>query len=342
VLRRGKLVGIVVTLVCLGVALARVDLRGLFDALAAANYLMIVPAAVCTLLGYAARTARWRTILAEAAPCRFTTLFGVLMIGFATNNVLPARPGELARAYLLRRQTGVRKTYLLASIFLERLFDGLVLVAILTGLSLLVDLPGMGREIEVVAALIFLAVAIAVVTLLTQRALSERLLAAILRPFPDRVARWTSGAFGAFLMGLDTMRRPTVLTRTALLSILVWSLEWSSYFIIAGAFPLGLADLDRAAACALLLAVTNLGIMLPSSPGYVGTFHFFATEALAAFGVPREAGLAVAVVSHLTQYVLVTSIGATLFMAQHLSPRDLWRDSTLEAEPAPVGSPVGS
>jgi uncharacterized protein (TIRG00374 family) len=340
VLRRGKLLGILITLLCLGAAFYRVDLGGLYGALAAADYVLVVPAALCTLAGYALRTVRWRTILAEAAPTRFVTLFGILMIGFATNNLLPARLGEFARAYLLRRRSGVRKTFLLASIFLERVFDGLVLVAMLAGLSLLLDLPGWGREVELVAGGFFLTVALAVVVLLTQHELVERLLDVALRPFPDRFAAWTCGAFGAFLMGLGTMRRPTVLVRTAALSVAVWSLEWSSYYVLSGAFQLGLSEGQRAVACALMLVVINLGIMLPSSPGYVGTFQVFAVTALAVFGVPREAALALAIVAHLMQYLLVTAIGAAFFGREHVTLRNLSADATRDSDAPPVATGV--
>src|SRR6266511_1840265 len=306
VLRKSQLLGILVTILCLGLAFYRVDLRGLLDALAAGNYVLVAPAALCTLSGYLLRTARWRVILAEAVSCSFGTLFGILMVGFAANNLLPARLGELARAYLLRRRSGVRKSYLLASIFVERVFDGLVLVA----------------------------------ALMLHPELFERVMSWTLKPFPTRMAHWTAGAFGAFLTGLNTMRRPGVLARTVLLSIAVWSLEWSSYFILSNAFQLGLSTGQRAAACGLLLSVVNLGIMLPSSPGYVGTFQFFAMAALSVFGVGPEVALALAILAHVTQYVLVTSIGLAFFGREHVSWRDLSADAGDEAEVEPLPSGV--
>src|SRR6266508_4350190 len=258
VLRKSQLLGILVTILCLGLAFYRVDLRGLLDALAAGNYVLVAPAALCTLSGYLLRTARWRVILAEAVSCSFGTLFGILMVGFAANNLLPARLGELARAYLLRRRSGVRKSYLLASIFVERVFDGLVLVALLGGVSLVVDLPGWGREVEVLGGGLFVAVAIGVAAVMLHPELFERVMSWTLKPFPTRMAHWTAGAFGAFLTGLNTMRRPGVLARTVLLSIAVWSLEWSSYFILSNAFQLGLSTGQRPAACCWRLSTSAL------------------------------------------------------------------------------------
>ncbi len=308
-----------ITAVCLGLAFWKVDVGGLMGALAAANYWYVVPALLCWLVGYVLRTVRWQVILAEAATCRFETLFGVLMIGFATNNLLPARLGEVARAFLLNRHTSVRKTYLLASIFLERMFDGLILAALLSGLSFVVELPGWGQQVEVFAGVAFLAVTLGVIALLTQRDLVERLLALLLRPFPDRLARWTSGAFGAFMLGLGTMRRRSVLLKTAVFTLVVWSLEWTAYFVLLAGFDTGLTTVERATACALLLAVVNLGIMLPAAPGYVGTFQLFATLALSVFAVNRETALAFAIVAHTSQYVLVTAIGLIFLNREDIS-----------------------
>src|SRR5919205_2861972 len=108
---KGKFVGIVITLVCLGLAFYRVDYGELVAALARANYLLLVPALLLWLVGYLTRTVRWRVILAGAGAGSLFELFGVLMVGFATNNLLPARLGEVARAYLMRQRTGMRKTY---------------------------------------------------------------------------------------------------------------------------------------------------------------------------------------------------------------------------------------
>jgi glycosyltransferase 2 family protein len=340
--RKGAMLGLLLTAVFLGLAFYRVDFVDLYAALAAANYLLLVPAALCTLLGYVLRTARWRVNLAEAAACPFVDLFGILMSGFAVNNILPARLGEFARVYSLRRRTGVRKTFLFASVFLERAFDGLILVGILVGLSLVLELPGWSREVEAIAGGFFLLVAVGVVILLAQRGLVERILQAILAPFPDRVAKWTSGAFGAFLMGLSTMRRPSALFKAAVLSVGVWSLEWASYFILATAFPLGLSLAESSVACALLLAVVNLGIMLPSSPGYVGTFQFFAVAALSVFGVPREPALAMAIVAHLSQYVLVTGIGVAFFGREHVSLRGVRSDADEERSERAAGTGAAS
>jgi uncharacterized protein (TIRG00374 family) len=339
---KGKILGILITLVCLGLAFYRVDYDGLFSALARANYLLLLPALLLWLVGYLTRTVRWRVILGGAGPGSLFELFGVLMVGFATNNLLPARLGEVARAYLMRQRTGMRKTFVLASIFLERLFDGLALVAVIMVLSSLVRLPGWGREVELASMALFVGAAGGVAILLYRHELAARIVGLAARQLPRRFASFATSAFGSFIHGLSSMRRPNVVVSTSLLSLVVWTIEWAAYYSVASAFDLGLSSMDLAAACAFLLVVVNLGIMLPAAPGYVGTFQFFAVSSLAVWGIPKEPALAVAIVAHLAQYILVTAIGLAFFGREHVSLRSMslvTRDSG-EIEPQPAVSEV--
>ena len=212
---RGKtrLLGIAITLLCLGLAFYRVNLgelsggagwRGLHAGRAGG-------AALADRLRR--RTVRWRTILAGSAVGSLFELFGVLMVGFATNNLLPARLGELARAYLLRRRTGLRKTFVLASIFLERVFDGLALVAIIVLLSIAGGAAGLGaRGRDRVAAILFVGVAVVRHRCCcTAHELAGRIVA-LRRPTaarPDRDVRGRARSARS-CNGLSSMRRPGV------------------------------------------------------------------------------------------------------------------------------------
>ena len=318
---KGKVLGLVVTLVCLGVAVYGVDYRSVLDALARANYALLAPALLLWLVGYLARTVRWRVLLAGVGAGSLFELFGVLMVGFATNNLLPARLGEIARVYLLRRRTTARKTFLLASIFLERIFDGLALVAVIVALSTVVRLPGWGQEVELASSALFVGVAAGVAVLLFRHDLAAWMVGLAARLLPRRFASLAVSAFNSFVHGLGAMRRPNVLVGTVLLSFAVWGIEWAAYYAVASAFDLGLSSIDLAAACAFLLVVVNLGIMVPAMPGYVGTFQLFAVASLSVWGIPKEPALAVAIVAHATQYVLVTAIGLAFFGREQFSLR---------------------
>jgi uncharacterized protein (TIRG00374 family) len=340
-LSRGRLFGFALTIVFLALAFYRVDFGALAAQLSSANYVYLAPAALTWLVGYLLRTARWRVILAVDRPIALPALFSVLMIGFTANNLLPARLGELVRAYLLGQKLGVRKTFALSTILLERVFDGLVLVALLGALARAVELPQWGSDLELLSNVVFLAAGLGVALLVFGQRLAERALALALQPLPSRIGRWTQEAFAAFVLGLRSVRRPHLLALTSLLSVAVWSVECFSYFLVSHAFALPLDGGTRLAAMGLLLVIVNLGIMLPSAPGYVGTFQFFAVAALGVFGVPKEPALALALVAHGTQYALVTAIGLLLLAREQLSLGSLGRTS-LDESAVPERAEVAS
>jgi len=319
----GRLIGLVLTVVFLVLALQRVDLTGFLDELKSVNYVWLIPSAVCTLLGYVLRTVRWRTILSGSARAPLSTLFPVLIMGFATNNLLPGRLGEFWRAYLLGRKRNVRKTFALASVIVERVFDGLTLILLLGIVSVAIQLPGWGRQIELLAALIFLAATAMLVLLLWRPSLVQRPIRSILHRFHGGLASWIEERFEAFVDGLAPLRHGRILATATLLSVGVWLFEGGSYMMLSRGLDLNIPGSLAVPGLGLALVTINLGIMVPSGPGYLGTQEFFGTAALGVVGANPQAALALVVVSHAVQYVLVTALGLVFFAREQLSPRDL-------------------
>src|SRR5438034_8539406 len=190
-----RLVGLLLTVVFLYLALSRVDLAAFGEELRRVDYRWFVPSALCTLAGYALRTIRWQLILSGAARAPLSTLFPVLIMGFATNNLLPGRLGEFWRAYLLGRKRNVRKTFALASVVVERVFDGLTLIALLAIVSMAIQLPDRGREVELVAAAVFLAATLGVVVLLWKPDIIQVPLRRTLALFHGGLAVWIEERF---------------------------------------------------------------------------------------------------------------------------------------------------
>jgi uncharacterized protein (TIRG00374 family) len=304
-------------------ALQRVDLAAFPDELRRVNYIWLIPSALCTLAGYVLRTVRWRMILSGAAQAPVRTLFPMLITGFAANNVLPGRLGEFWRAYLLGRKRNVSKTFALASVVVERVFDGLTLIALLALVSVAIQLPGWGLQVELVAALVFFGATVGLVILLWKPGLVQVPLRKIIERMHSGLATAIEARFEAFVDGLAPLRQPPVLLLATALSLGVWLFEGGSYLLLSRGLNLGLPGNIELPAIGLALVTINLGIMVPSGPGYVGTQEFFGTAALGVVGANPQAALALVVVSHAVQYVLVTGMGLFFFAHEHLSPRDL-------------------
>jgi uncharacterized protein (TIRG00374 family) len=309
--------------VFLVLALQRVDLAGFVDELRGVNYVWLVPSALCTLIGYLLRSVRWRVILSGPARAPVTTLFPVLIMGFAINNLLPGRLGEFWRAYLLGRKRNVPKTFALASVVVERVFDGLTLIALLAIVSTFIQLPERGREVELLAEVVFAAATLGVIVLVWKPAIVQVPLRRVLQPIHGRFASWVEERFTGFVDGLGSLRHPQVLLLATALSAGVWLAEAGSYVVLSRGMRLGLPSTIEVPGIILAVVIINLGIMIPSGPGYVGTLEFFGTTALGFVGANPQAALALIVVSHVVQYTLVTGLGLVFFAREHLSPRDL-------------------
>jgi uncharacterized membrane protein YbhN (UPF0104 family) len=232
---------------------------------------------------------------------------------------------------LLGRKQNVRKTLALASVVVERVFDGITLIALLAIVSIAIQLPEKGREVELIAGAIFLAATLGLVVLLWKPAVVQVPLRRVLARFHGGLAAWIEERFESFVDGLSPLRSWPVLLGAAALSAGVWLLEGGSYLLLSRGLSLNLPSNLELPGLGLALVTINLGIMIPSGPGYVGTQEFFGTAALGAVGANPQAALALVVVSHAVQYALVTGLGLIFFAREQLSPRDL---SPALAEPA--------
>jgi uncharacterized protein (TIRG00374 family) len=230
--------------------------------------------------------------------------------------------GELVRAYSLNRATGISKTLALSTVMLERVFDGLALVAILALLASFGDLPAIGGTLAYAAGLLFVVVASGAWLVISNEALALRLLRGLTSPLPDGLSDFAEAKAQAFASGLRALREPRALAEIGLLSCLIWSVEALSYYLLMVGFHTAIGALALPAAF-FLTVVINLGIMIPSAPGYVGTFEAAGIAALTPFGVAEESALALTIVAHAVQWLLVTTIGAGLLARGGLSLRRL-------------------
>jgi uncharacterized protein (TIRG00374 family) len=308
--------GLVISLGLVWLLFAKTDLAELGRALGQANYLFLVPALAGYFGGVWIRCLRWRLLLAPVAEVPTARLFKATLIGFTVNNLMVVRLGELVRALLLSRWQGVLPGATLGSIVVERLFDGLTLCAILLLAWLALPLSPVLRATALVGGTIFLGGA-AVLTLAALlpdlslrfvRLLTGRLPAAL----GERAYRLGQG----FLGSLAVLRQGRTLVLVAGLSVLVWLGEGSLYYFIMLGF-----GLEAGPPAALLgMAAANFGIMVPSLPGFIGTFHKPLQAVLTdQFGVDYNLATSYTLVVHVALILPVVAAGAALLWREGLS-----------------------
>ena len=185
--------GFAVTGAFLAVLFLKIDLDGMRSALAEANYVYLLPAVLVYFASFYARAVRWRYVLGPFARVRANRLYPVIMVGYMANNVLPMRLGEVARSYYLSTREPVRASTALATVVIERVFDGLTLLFFLAAAALFLPVPGLAdRMADSVSVPVWL-LAIAVIAPFVG-VLFLMVTAAV---YPDvflRVARWITTA----------------------------------------------------------------------------------------------------------------------------------------------------
>ena len=278
----------------------RIDLDALLSQLKQVRpgTLLLAGGSVC--IAYAIRITRWWQMLRVARPALpATRCISPYMISIAFNNLLPFRLGDFYRVVGFSRRLQISTPVIFASVVVERLIDlAVLLVMLLVGLATWLgdSLPPAYVDLAYLTA----ALVVAVLALLPLTiALGNRLLARI-RPEGRLVA-----------MGRDieaAARRyytPRLAIRLLVLTVLGWSFEGLAYgIIIAG----NGGDLGLGGTASVLSAAT-LSTLIPSSPGYVGTFHYAATLTMEAAGMGRDAATAAAILIHGVLWVTTTAIG---------------------------------
>ena len=304
--RAGTWLGLAVSAAAVAWLLWRYDWRGVGDALAAAHWALFVPVPLVMIANFMLRAARWQALFPDDLRPRFGGSFVALMAGYLFNNVLPARAGELVRVHMIGRREQLPRSTALGTVVLERTLDLLVLLALFAFVLLNQPLPGWTAHAGRMVAVLALG-ALGVILFLGWQ--GERLVESIvprLGFLPAAVTRRLDASGRAFIGGVSAVLRASHLARFAAFTILIWSLEVATVWLIARAFALALGPLD---VLFVMLAIT-LGTMVPASPGYVGTFEFFGLSALQLIGISGAAALGFVVTLHAAVLLGSSLIGA--------------------------------
>lgn len=333
------IIGLVISLVFLVWALSKEDLGKVGATIVQMNWVILVPALILYFIGVWLRAVRWRILLEPLKPnLPIFRTFEVVVIGYMANNVLPARIGEVVRAYVLGKRENVRKTSTLATILVERIFDGLVMVGFVAAALLFViffdkDILSTGEghkfgslvrdysPVISLAALAFLVFLVVFVLVASSRSRMEGLVGFGIRLLPGRLHERAERLALAFIDGLGSLRSASNLALVFGLSILAWLFEAGMYYLIGN---LGFGLTVPVYAYILATGIVNLSTLIPQAPGYVGVFEVVGKGVLVGgFGV--ESGLATSYVLllHAALFIPVTLLGAYFLARESLSWREL-------------------
>lgn len=307
-------IGLAVSALFLVLLLRQVDRGELSTALRATRPGWLVVAAVPYVVALWLRALRWRIILRPSIAISGSEAFALVLAGYAANNVLPARAGEIVRAGLLQRRHGSAWSLGLGTIVVERVVDGLVLSAVLAATVALAGGSGLLRGLTLLAGIGFVAALLLLRLLVVRPQTGVSWSRRLLRLAPARLRPSLEGAVGGLIEGLTTLRGARLWAAVTALTALSWFCEGATYWLVGVASGLDVpAPLYGA-----VLAASNLALVVPSTAGGVGPFEFFASAVAVAYGATAAAGAAYAIVLHAFTLVPVVFVGMAI----------LWRRDT--------------
>jgi uncharacterized protein (TIRG00374 family) len=318
--------GLAVATVASYLALKDINAERLVSALAAAKYGYVVPALLAVYSGYLARAWRWQLLIAPLKPIPFRKIFPLLVIGFAWNVLIPLRVGELVRAHLLGQKENVSRSALLATVIVERVLDGVAIMALLALVGFLYPaLPGWVDDFSRIALLLFGIALMGLVMFMVSEGLTLRLLGRLTTLLPHALAARINGFAQAFVRGYLALRSPSRLFWIGVATATGWLIEVGTYAILFPAFGLNLAPPAFVSATSFYAVVLNLATLIPSPPGFVATIEGFGVAALGVFQITAEAALSLTIVGHAIQLFVIVTLGLWALWHEHLTPSDVAR-----------------
>jgi len=238
-------------------------------------------------------------------------IFPPLCIGYMGNNIFPARAGEFIRAIILKQDHGISISASLATILVERIFDGIVVLGFV---FLNIGTAYAQEEFQFIAfwgsAIFLSAFTIILLMALFQdkaKQIFEKLINMLV---PGKWQGKVSGFLSRFIDGLSTLRSPASIIKVVVTSVVIWTVESAVYWLVMQAFSFNVGFLKLV----FLNGVVNLVTTLPSAPGYIGTFEAPGIALLKTFGVSAAESTGFMLVLHAALWLPITTLGAIFFI----------------------------
>ena len=324
--------GVLVSVAAIWWAVGKIEWSRLGYELARFDYLWLIACLPIIWVQYVIRALRWRFLLSPIAEVPYASRLASTVLGFTGNLLLPARLGEIIRAVDLGKRENISKASVLATILLERLLDGLILIPVLLIAGYLLGVFEGGSSILNyirTAALFFTLVYVVVLAVVVVLALVPEKLLALLkilfRPLPDRLAEKLLEIIGSLVEGLMLLRHLRLIIPAVGYTVLLWlMLSLPLYFM-----ALGVGHKVSFTAAVFVQGLLCVAIAVPSAPGFVGTFHkgIQAGFGLPMIGMSDEQGLAVAIVFHAATFLFTVLYGLTFVVRGKASLFDLKREA---------------
>lgn len=306
----------------------KIDFHQLWSALLTVDYRFIVIAVAGTFVSYLLRAVRWHYLLIHEKRIPLSSLYPATIIGYMANNLLPARLGEFIRAYVLAQKEGLQTPTVFASLVIDRLFDGFTVMLMLLFTLFTLKLPHGMTDAETAlktgGIVTFILYAVIVIFLFLLKRQTMRTLhwtGILLKPFPRKISERIIHLLGSFIGGIKLSSKGGHISAVLMSSLLIWICCIIPVYSVLLGFDIKLP----VAASMFILVLLVFAVMVPASPGYIGTYHYACFKGLSAFGIPESTAVTVALVIHAVGFFPVIGVGLYYAWKNKVSINELQR-----------------
>jgi len=316
--------GLIISAVFIYISLSQIkDPHAFFNSFRQIQLWTLIPTAVFYALVMVSRAWRWDYIMASQVKVRFSSSISGLIIGYAANNILPFRAGELIRAVAVSRREKKNFSPIFASVVVERIFDSLAVLVFLAVILIFLKFPPEHEDLKkllrmggmgALAGSLGLMVVLYLLFYYREKALI--ITGKILKPFGKKLHEFGVRELDKFSQGLIILGKPSRMIVVMLQSFLVWLVNMVPIWFVGIGFGVKLDFMGTL----LILFLGAFSAAIPAAPGFIGTFHYITTRGVVFLGaLPQESALSFAIILHAFYYFPTLIIGLILMWAQGTS-----------------------
>lgn len=309
-------IGLLISAIFLYLSFRKVDIYRTWVLIRSSELRLIALVVIITFFQFIIRSWRWYILLETLKKTGFTNRLLSILIGFAANCILPARLGEFVRANYLGYTEKISRVSAFGTIVVERIFDGFILLLILLigllGTPFTEESSAVFNGLRVTGLSVFLIYILLILFLVgfkyrtdTFITILERFLFFVSQSFRSRIIQVVRN----FASGLVPIKDVHGWTMAIFYSLLLWFSALYQVKLIAYSIGLSIPFI----ATFLVMAMAAFGVMIPSSPGYIGTYHLAVQYGFILFGAAREEALSAAILLHATFFFPTILLGAVAF-----------------------------
>lgn len=301
------------------------DPKAIIDAFAHMEPIYLVPVLIGVLGMPITRALRLKYILDVQHQVGIKRIFMIYNVGQLLNQMFPALTGQIGRVVLFSRTLGITKTESFTMVMLEVLFDGITLIMLIFGSSFLIVLPDWMVRGELVILLTCVLLFGFLFWYLHRGPRDPNPNSWLRRKLPERIVREWGNMRHSFHDGLHMLKSGRHLAAVVLMSVLSWIFHALLVLFLLWSF-----GFDFAFWVAIVVMIVNtLAIMIPLTPGNIGTFQFACIVGLGFFGVEKDKALGFSLLLHAVEVAPVFILGLLSSFSSHVDVSEFRTPETL-------------